>query len=232
MATQTWITGSTMYGLTNSDSDIDYTSVTHDWSTYFHPFKKREYTKTSDDNNTVTHSLTKFVRLLVKGNFTVVEMLYYEPLIKHPLIDNLVQRVKPYAITGRVAGGYMGYINSQNYKALRSSGKGLSDRRREGIEKFGYDPKFASHLVRGVYTLQGVLETGKFHFLTPEEKASIMVVKNGEASKEGVEELLQDIIQKLDTTYNSTELPTDGTLKEVIADYYEEEVRNYVLAHV
>lgn len=221
---QTWLTGSRMYNLATPDSDYDYVSVFHSWDEYFDPFVRRDYTKNTHENNRTRHSLTKFLRLLEKGNFNTVDMVFYSPIQEDPEINSLIKKIKPVVLTENVATSYIGYIKSQNFNVLRSRGKGMSGERERSLAELGYDSKFAYHIFRGIYTLRGILETKNFHYLTDKERETILSVKTGEAPLDFVQTSLKTLTEELWEQYTDVELMGTGPFKEVVNEFFKEKI--------
>lgn len=147
------VTGSTAYGMATESSDIDRLGV--------HQARNREllgltrpletFTTTAPDST--THELGKFVRLAVKANPTILELLYLDAYEKiHPagrlLIDN-----RDLFLSQVVLQSYGGYVMSQ-VRRLQARG-----------DSFGPDTrnryaKHARHIFRLLQQGQSLLENG------------------------------------------------------------------------
>lgn len=218
----TWIVGSTMYGLNTSESDTDYTHIVHNHKDFRNPLKERDWSVTSDENNTTTHSASKFARLLVKGNFNAVDLVFFQPGKLNPhdgLIDTLLKRVVPYVLTKQLAAAYMGYVSSMKRLAPNTP---QNPARKEQVERLGYDAKFVMHLLRGVYTLRGILNTHEYHYLTPIERSYLKRVKSGVMSLADIEKVIADEIAAVSEEYKDNTLPDNTLLVHTIENTFME----------
>ena len=197
---QVWVVGSHMYGMNTPDSDLDFTGVYHDFLEYRSPFFDRDATVTSNNNDYSLHTAAKFAKMLVKGNFNAIDLVFHEPVVSQPFVKGMLDAVRPYVLTRNLARAYMGYVMSQKDRLVGH--KPRSPERTAMVEKIGYDPKYAAHLLRGMYTLYTILQTGEYFYLTPELKAHLTQVKKGEFSKFEVEKEIDSFVPKLERCYN------------------------------
>ncbi|MFK0247999.1 DNA polymerase beta superfamily protein [Amycolatopsis azurea] len=119
------------------------------------------------DLDLTVYSLRKWLRLALNGNPTVLLPLFV-PETEIVAIDELGAELRENAhrIVSRVAGlRFLGYSRAQRERMLGLRGKAG---RPELIEKYGFDTKFAMHMVR--LGVQGVelLETGRITLPVPE----------------------------------------------------------------
>jgi predicted nucleotidyltransferase len=223
LKSQVWVTGSHMYGLNTPDSDYDYTGVFHP-SDYLCPLTDRDRTLTisnAEGDDFVAHTASKFARLVVKGNFNTLDLLFHEAVVKQEFIQRYVEAVRPHAITRNVASAYMGYVSSQKHSALIHP-RPQSPQRKEEIARLGYDPKFASHLIRGVFTLGRILETGEYHYLTDVEKLICKAVKAGQWDRDYLTKYVDAQVGKLEKLYDvaSDALPDATVVETVTCDHF------------
>jgi len=130
------------------------------------------------DLDLVIYSLRKWMRLALKGNPTVLMLLFAPPQsIDHssylPVGHKL--RVHAHRFVSREAGGaFLGYMTSQRTQ-LTGERPRKHTNRPELIEQFGFDTKFAYHAVR--LGIQGAefLTTGKITLPIPEPDRSRLI---------------------------------------------------------
>lgn len=166
------------------------------------------------DLDLIVYSLRKFARLAAAGNPTVLSLLFtpephqlYVDDIGRALIDRRAM------FSSRQAGAkFRGYLESQRrgLMGLRSGGtrnQGRADIR----ERYGFDVKFAAHMVR--LGLQGVefLRTGQITMPVPEpHRTWLLELRRGEHSKAEAlttAERLERQIEQLMTTSPLPERP-------------------------
>src|SRR3990167_374131 len=101
------------------------------------------------DLDLVVYSLRKFARLALGGNPTVLMVLFAPDVVQCDARGSQLRDLAP-AFASRVAGKkFLGYLSSQRQRMLGERGNGGHGRPRdELVQKFGYDTKFAMHMLR------------------------------------------------------------------------------------
>lgn len=165
-------TGSHAYGTNTPTSDEDYLAIVlprmrhivglGTWE-HFEPGKE-------DGIDLKAQSIGKYVKLALAGNPNVVETLFFEPenfLYVAPAFQTLLDH-KELFLSREVYKRFGGYARGQMQK-MTSGVKDtrMSIERREWVDKIGYDPKDASHLIRLLF--QGI-ELAREGTLTPRLK--------------------------------------------------------------
>lgn len=88
--------------------------------------------------------------------------------------------------------------------------------RAEMWEKYGYDTKFAMHLLRLLIECEWLLETGKLQFpLDQHERHFLLNVRNGQYSLEQVLEYADSIEKRVDAAYSKSKLPAHPRYDEI-----------------
>jgi predicted nucleotidyltransferase len=153
------------------------------------------------DLDLVIYSLRKFLRLALKGNPQIVEMFFLKTYLRCDANGMKLQELAPYIVSRSCGNAYLGYMNAQLQRLLGERGqKGVN--RPELVEKYGYDTKYAMHIVR--LGLQGVelLQTGHLSLPLPDEQSRLLRgIRQGELS-------LQEVLEKSKTL--------EETLKELV----------------
>lgn len=133
------------------------------------------------DLDLTLYSLRKYLRLAMKGNPTVLSLLFSKPLKGSDARGTTLQEMAPFIVSKLAGNAFLGYMQAQRQKLTHERG-GLRVKRPELEAKFGYDTKFACHMLR--LGLQGVelLETGRFSVpMSLENQAFLQGVRRGEA---------------------------------------------------
>lgn len=114
----------------------------------------------------------------------------------------------------------IGDLNCQAHWELKKTQKTIQERldrvgnRKELITKYGYDTKFASHLIR--LLLEGIelLETGRIEFPL-KHKENILWIKNGECSIKEVLDLADGLEHQIDEALKNSKLPEKPRFNEI-----------------
>lgn len=135
------------------------------------------------DEDLVIYSLRKWMRLALKGNPSIIIPLFapdkdtpMSSLLGHDLRMN-----RNLIVSQEAAPRFLGYLQAQKRSLLSHEGKGRDVTRPELMEKYGFDVKFAAHMVR--LGLQGyeLLSTGKINIPMEQEwQDDLRALRRGE----------------------------------------------------
>lgn len=114
-------------------------------------------------------------------------------------------------------------IDHNNYKATKDHINGMwlwkcnrNEKRSELEEKYGYDTKHASHLVRLMEGCKDILDTGVYTpSLTGDRLNFVNAVRNGEYTYEWIVEYAEKLDAELDVKYKNTSLQKQPNNKAV-----------------
>lgn len=148
------------------------------------------------DLDLTLYSLRKFVRLCVKGNPSILLLLYLpEYMTCEPVAEKLIAMRHEF-VSKDAGNAFLGYLVSQRMRFTGERARTVS--RPELVEQFGYDTKFAMHALR--LGLQG------YEFLTKEnisvpvrepDRSTLLAVRRGNVSKQEALQLILDAEEKL-----------------------------------
>jgi uncharacterized protein len=112
------------------------------------------------DYDIVIYSLRKWTRLALAGNPTTLAMLYSANPIKLTADGVMLRALASHFASKLAISRFLGYLSAQRQRLLGERGQ-KNVNRQDLVEKFGYDTKYAGHIVRLGY--QGVEygQTGK-----------------------------------------------------------------------
>lgn len=191
--------GSTLHGVGIGSDDLDLMSVTLEpRSTITGLGNFTHFTWRSaddgersgpDDIDLVAYGLKKFMRLAVKGNPSVMTLLFAPESHLHHCDEfgRELIALRGSIVSYRCKGRYLGYLNGQRERALadRPSGKG----RREGREA-----KWASHMVRLGFQAVQILSTGTLELpMEPTQAEIVKAIKRGEVSLDDALGMAQEL---------------------------------------
>lgn len=122
------------------------------------------------DLDLTIYSLRKFLRLCMQGNPQLVQLLF----TRHPAIVQIdargyqLQELYPYIVSRQAGSRYLGYLESQRQRLLGERGQKKVNRP-ELEEKYGFDTKYAMHMLRLGFQGVELLSTGKLTLPMAEE---------------------------------------------------------------
>lgn len=151
------------------------------------------------DLDLVVYSLRKFAHLVTAGNPTVLTMLFVPDehiQFRTEYAQELFERREMF-LSRRAGAKFRGYLHSQRQGLLGLRSGGTRNQGRQDIrDRYGFDVKFAAHMVR--LGIQGVelLETGAIQLPIPEPYLTWL--KDLRAGKHTKEEAL-DYAENLET---------------------------------
>jgi predicted nucleotidyltransferase len=158
------------------------------------------------DVDQTVYSLRKFCRLALGGNPTIITLLYIEPGHTHELGRELLELAP--AFSARSAGrAFLGYMTQQRQRLLGERGQ-MNVKRPELVEKYGYDAKYAMHMLR--LGFQGVeyLETGKLTMpMREEERSYVYSVRTGEVELNDVLTRAGELERRVEDLLDTSPLP-------------------------
>lgn len=219
-------TGSHMYGTRTENSDDDYTGI-------FIPFKdyvlgldrcdqvelstkksSEERRNTKGDIDFVVYSLPKFIHLCLGNNPNIIELLYaprncklLETSFSRDLIAN-----RDMFLSKRCYHTFKGYAYSQRIK-LEVKKENMTGRR-ELADKFGYDTKFASHMIRLLMECYNILVEKTLYFPLPQNNL-VRDIKLGHYDLKWVLEKADEIEKLVDLAYAKSDLQHCPNMKEI-----------------
>jgi len=177
----------------------------------------------------VYYSLPKFMKLVLKQNPNVLGFLWLkdEHYLKKEWGGERLIAWRKSLLSKRCYDSFRGYATGQ-LKRMRNSVTGkLGAKRKKLVEKFGYDVKNASHLIRLLRQGVETLLTGEVKVFRDEDRDMLLSIKRGEWTFEQVEEEANRLFQALDEAYVKSPLPekVDRTVvnrlcKMIIQDFY------------
>ncbi|MGW5880094.1 nucleotidyltransferase domain-containing protein [Nocardiopsis terrae] len=161
------------------------------------------------DLDLTVYSLRKWTRLALDGNPTVLLPLFVPDEDVRTLTPvGRELRANAHRFPSRRAGErFLGYLRAQRERLAGTRG-GRHTNRPELVERYGFDTKYAYHMVR--LGLQGVelLETGGLTLPVPEpDRAWLLALRRGEHSREEALERAAELEARLAGLCGSSDLP-------------------------
>jgi uncharacterized protein len=157
------------------------------------------------DVDLTLYGLRKFLRLALGSNPSIINILFAPERSCLVLTESgkELQNLRKALVNKNCGKAFMGYMNQQR---LRMLGERASNVNRNGlVEKYGFDTKFAMHMIRLGYQGQELLQRGTLQIPMGAETAGVLKqIKNGEFDKDWclreAESCEQRIKRLMDTT--------------------------------
>jgi len=132
--------------------DKDIMAIYHGPPEHYLGFGKKEaYEKKLREWDLVCYELRKFVGLLRKSNPNVLGAFWLDEtdyIYRHPAIEPLIER-RDWFLSKKAYKSFTGYAYSQLKKMEHGAHEGyMGKKRRELVDRVGYDAKNACHLIR------------------------------------------------------------------------------------
>jgi predicted nucleotidyltransferase len=231
------VVGSTVHGTNVSDQDDRdemaiaipppaYVLGLQHWETTVIRTKPDGVRSGPGDLDLAVHSLRKYCQLSAKGNPTMLLPLFVpdSAIVEMNVLGNELQRNRTMFISRDAGTAFMGYLNAQRKRFTKETGGRHGKPRQELIDKYGYDTKYAGHVVR--LALQGIelMETGELSLpMRQEHREEIVAIRTGRYSYEDTVLRTSDLETVLRVAIAKTSLPAKSDaakIDEFLRDAY------------
>lgn len=199
----------------------------YEWHTAWEREGERANRSGAGDLDVIIYSLRKWMRLAINGNPTVLLLLFAPENNWVTMTDvghELRNRAAPYILSRVAADRFAGYLNTQRESMLSHDGKGRDITRPELIEQFGFDTKFAAHMIRLGYQGCELLRTGHITLPMPEHERNICrKIRNGAHSMKfclTLAEALEEEITRMKAWSPLPERPDRDWINGWLSDTY------------
>jgi hypothetical protein len=193
---------------------------------------KHDAPSQAGDLDLVVYSLRKWTRLALHGNPTVLLLLYLpqELCVVRNALAGQLQELAPYFVSREAGQRFLGYLTAQKQRLLGERGTGRHGAPREElVQKYGFDTKFAMHMVR--LGIQGVefLRTGRLTLPMAEpERSWIRSIRVGKVPLQEVltragelEREIKDLIDGGPLPYKANSEPVWAWVRSVYLEWWK-----------
>jgi hypothetical protein len=231
------LNGSTLYGTSTETSDIDYMGVYIEdpFNVFLGPpmesvqlnSKPNDRKREANEEDGQAYSVRKFCKLVAQGNPSVLNVLFtHGDYLKQcdPLGKKLLDH-KEYFISKQAGPRFIGYMQSQ-LSRLKGEKVGHIPTRPDLVAQYGYDVKYAGHVVR--LGLQGFeyLNTGQLSVpMTRHDRELVQAVRSGKYTLKRVIEMADQLLIDLHVALQDSPLPPDpqtSNIATLIQEIYTE----------
>lgn len=219
-------TGSHMYGTRTENSDDDFTGIFIPYKDYITGIKTCEQVELSTkkssegrrnikgDVDFIVYSLPKFIHLCIGNNPNILELLYAPRNCK--LVETSYSRDlmlnRDLFLSKKTYHTFKGYAYSQRIK-LEVKKENMTGRT-ELAKEFGYDTKFASHLIRLLLECVQILVEKTLTFPLPQNNL-VRDIKQGKYELKWVLEKADELEKLIDIAYIKSDLQHTPNLEEI-----------------
>lgn len=236
--------GSISYGVSNDSSDIDIYGFCIEPKKYIFPhldgkiinFDKdilrfdqyqqhhcidKETLKEYDLN---IYSIIKYFRLCANNNPNMIDSLFVPVrcILHITQIGQMVRDQRRIFLHKGSWHRYKGYAYSQIHK-IKTKNPEQDSKRRELIEKYGYDTKFSYHVVRLLNQAEQILIEGDLDLERNREQ--LKAIRNGEWTVGQIFEYFQEKEKQLEEVYSKSELqhsPDETKIRNLLLNCLEQ----------
>lgn len=223
------VVGSTLHGTSVSDGleDLDLMAIvieSHKHMCGFFPedtwtwrTKPQGVRSEAGDVDFVAYGLRKFLTLATKGNPTILLALFSprEAVRKIDVFGEQLRELAPHIVSKQCYAPFRGYMRQQHERLLGLRG-GRNVTRPELVSAYGYDTKYAAHIVRLGLQGEEILSTGKLTLPMPEASRELVVkVRTGGFTLAQVSEQIIEAEERINAAYTCSPLPERADVKRV-----------------
>lgn len=178
-------------------------------NTWIHRTKPEGVRSEAGDVDHVIHGLKKYLKLAMRNNPTALLPLFVQEADIRVITPEgrMLRALAPYIVSKHAYVAFSGYMQQQRKRLMGEAGQKRCTRP-ELIERYGYDTKYAGHIIR--LGLQGVelLLTGCLRIPMPiEDRELVLRVRTGEYSLEEVNCMAIQLEADLLAARNASGLP-------------------------
>lgn len=215
------VVGSTLHGTKVDDGleDMDLMGITIEGHKEFVGFAPKDtwtwrtkpegVRSEAGDIDLSIYGLRKYLSLALKGNPTILLALFApeEFILRSDSRGRQLQELHPHIISQQVYQPFRGYMKQQHERLLGLRGQ-RNVTRPELVDRYGYDTKYAGHIVR--LGAQGIelLTTGRLTLPMPEKERDLCVaVRTGKYTLAQVSELIIDAEEGIERAAKTSPIP-------------------------
>lgn len=170
------------------------------------------------------YSIVKYFQLCMQNNPNMIDSLFTAPkmVLTGTNIANIVRDNRRVFLSKKAWHSFKGYAYSQMNK-MRVKDPDPNSKRYDMVKKYGYDVKFAYHVVRLIDEVEQILEHGDIDLMRNSEQ--LKSIRRGEWKIEEIEEYFNNKQKDLESLYTTSKIPhkpQEAKIKELLLSCLEE----------
>lgn len=161
------------------------------------------------DLDLVTYSLRKWVRLALKGNPSILLLLFVpqEQLVSVNTYGMELRDLAWAFASKQAANPYLGFIQQQKERLLGEIGQ-LRVTRSDLVKAYGYDTKYAGHIIRLGYQGVEYMTTGRLTLPMPEHaREDVLEIREGKWALDKVLTYAGELLKEIEDLRSTSPLP-------------------------
>ena len=170
----------------------------------------------------VSYELRKFMRLLLKSNPNVLSLLwikdeFYFPIIPCPYKEfgKTLIKNRDIFVSKNAYEAFVGYADGQLKKMTHFKKEGyMGEKRKKLVEKYGFDVKNASHLIRLLKMGIEYLNEGKLNVFRTDDVDMLIDIKTGKWGLEKVKKEADILFEAAKDAYEKSPLPEEPDVEK------------------
>lgn len=169
------------------------------------------------DLDLTIYSLRKYVRLALKGNPTILLLLFVPPemLLQTDARGFELRELAPNIISRACGGPFLGYLQAQRQRLTGERGQ-KRVHRPELEERYGFDTKYAMHMLRLGFQGVELLSTGQLSLPMREpERLYLRDVRQGKVDMQACLTRAGELESELKDLLDTSPLPTEPDVAAV-----------------
>jgi len=215
------VVGSTVHGTAVNDGleDLDLMAVVVEDQKTFAGFNAADtwvsrtkpvgVRSEAGDVDHVAYGLRKYLSLALKGNPSILLALFVpgEHVREITLYGHALRALAPQIVSKQAYMPFRGYMRQQHERLLGLRGQ-RNITRPELVDKYGYDTKYAGHVVRLGLQGEELLQTGRISLpMRDADRQLVLKVRTGGFSLAEASTQIIDAERRLDAAYAASTLP-------------------------
>lgn len=170
------------------------------------------------DLDLVIHSLRKYARLSARGNPTMLLPMFAPSthvIVTSELGDELMRRRSMF-ISRQCGKAFLGYMQAQRERLSGDRGSRHGKPRTELVDAYGFDTKYAGHIIRLGYQGLELMETGHLSLpMRTNESGDVVDIRTGKWSLQKVLTLAGEMERALRDSLDTSPLPNEPDTKAI-----------------
>lgn len=235
------LTGSVAYGVSNDTSDMDIIGFCIPPKDYVFPhlsgnipgfgtlppsfeqFQQHHIKHNAKEYDITIYSIIKFFQLVMENNPNMVDALFLPRrcvLHSTPIYEHVRENRTMFLHKGSWH-KFRGYAYSQLSK-IKSKANASNPKRQASIDEFGYDVKFAYHVVRLLLEVEQIMSEGDLNLECNSE--ILKSIRRGEWSLEKLDQWFDNKEKALEMIYSTSIIqhkPNEQKIKELLMECLE-----------
>ena len=172
---------------------------------------RQDARSSAGDLDLTIYGLRKWIRLALKGNPTILLLLFTpdEQLVTCDELGRELRALAPAIVSRRAQGPYLGYLQAQKQRLTGERGQ-KRVHRPELEAMYGFDTKYAMHMVRLGFQGVELLTTGRLSLPMQEPARTFRLdVRRGKVSEQECLERAGELEQQLTKLASASPLPPE-----------------------